>query len=63
MKFTVFSMNLVLDNVMKIENFNFFIACKASMTFRLHFHDVMGNEFFAHFRRTVYMKVELGNCI
>ena len=63
MKCTDFSMNLVLENVMKIENFQIFIACKASMMFTLHFGIVIGNEFFAHFHRTVYMKAELGKCI
>ena len=33
------------------------------MIFTLRFHIVMGNEFFAHFCRTVYMKAELGKCI
>ena len=57
MKCTDFSLNLVLENVMKIENFQNF-RCMQS------FHDIQtvflycdGNEFFAHFHRTVYMKL------
>ena len=55
MKCTDFSMNLVLGNVMKIENFQNFHCMQ-------NFHEVQtaflycdGNEFFAHFRRTVYL--------
>ena len=63
MKCTDVCMNLVLENVMKRENFQIFHCMKS-------FHDVQtafsysdGNEFFAHFYRTAYMKPELGNCI
>ena len=55
---TDFSMNLVLENVMKIENFQIFYCMQS-------FHDVQsvssycdGNEFLAHFHRTAYMKLE-----
>ena len=53
MKCTDFSMNLVLENIMKIENF----CCIQS------FYDIQtvflycdGNKFFAHFCTTAYMK-------
>ena len=57
MKCTDFSMSLVLENVIKKDNFQIF-CCMQS------FHDVQtlflycdGNEFFAHFHRTDYMKL------
>ena len=58
MKCTDFSMNLVLENVMKIENFQIFRCMQ-------NFHDVQtefwycdGISFFAHFSRTAHMKPE-----
>ena len=57
MKCTDLSVNLVLENVMKIKNFQNFCCMQ-------NFHDIQtvfsycdGNEFFPHFRRTAYMLI------
>ena len=63
MKCTDFSMNLVLENVMKIENFQNFCCMQSFHYVQTAFSYYDRNEFFAHIHRTDYMKAELGNCI
>ena len=57
MKCTDFSMNLVLENVMKIENFQNFCCMQSFHEVQTVFLYCDGNEFFAHFHRTDYMKL------
>ena len=52
MKCTDFSMNLVLENVMKIMNFQNFCCMQSFHDIQTVFWYCDGNEFFAHFRRT-----------
>ena len=63
MKCTDFSINLVLENVMKIENFQIFRCMQSFYDILTAFSYCDGNKFFAHFHRTAYMKAELGNCL
>ena len=63
MKCIHFSVNLILENVMKIENFQIFCCMQSFHDIQTAFLYCDGNEFFAHFYRTAYMKAELGNCI
>ena len=63
MKCTNFSMNLILENVMKIENYQYFHSMQSFHDVHTVFSYCDRNEFFAYFRGTDYMSYEQCSCL